>query len=84
VHLQYVYYLEAACKAGLLKQTTSDVKKRAKALKATNEAQGLPPLTFAKQVAKKERSRAKLKIIDDKVIKLLKACTLNKNQRKKL
>jgi hypothetical protein len=84
VHLQYVHHSEAAYKAGLLKQTASDVKKRAKALKATNEAQGLPPPTLAEQVARKEGSGAKLKITDDEVMKLLKACTLNKNQRKNL
>ena len=37
-----------------------------------------------KQVAQKVGSRAKLKISDKEVIQLLKACTLNKKQRKKL
>ena len=84
VHLQYVHHSEAARRAGLPKQTASDVRKQAEALKATNKAQGLPPPTLAEQVARQEGSRAKLKIIDNKVIKLLKACTLNKKQRKKL
>jgi len=84
VHLQYVHYLKAARRAGLLKQTASDVKKQAKALKATNKAQGLPPPTLAEQVARQEGSGAKLKITDNEVIELLKACTLNKKQRKKL
>jgi hypothetical protein len=38
VHLQYVYYSEAACRVGLLKQIASNVKKQAKAFKAINEA----------------------------------------------
>jgi hypothetical protein len=84
VHLQYVHQLEAARKAGLPKQTASDIKKRAEALKATNKAQGLPLPTLAEQVARKEGSGAKPKITDDEVIELLEACTLNKKQRKKL
>jgi hypothetical protein len=84
VHLQYVYYSEAARRAGLPKQTASNVRKRAEALKATNKAQGLPLPRLAEQVAKQEGIRSKLKITDNKVIKLLKACTLNKKQRKKL
>ena len=84
VHLQYVHHSEAARKAGLPKQTASDVKKRAEALKATNKAQGLPPPTLEEQVARKEGSGAQLKITDDEVMKLLDACTLNKKQRKKL
>ena len=84
VYLQYVYYSEAARRAGLPKQTASDVRKRAEALKATNKAQGLPLPTLAEQVARQEGSGAKLKITDNEVIELLKACTLNKKQRKKL
>ena len=84
VHLQYVHQSEAARKAGLPKQTASDVKKRAEALKAANEPQGLPPPTLAEQVARKEGSGAKLKIADDEVMELLEACTSNKKQRKKL
>jgi len=84
VHLQYVHHSEAARRAGIPKQTASDVKKRADALKATNETQGLPPPTIAEQVARKEGSGAKPKIIDNEVLELLEACTLNKKQRKKL
>ena len=84
VHLQYVHQAEAARRAGLLQQTASRVQKRAEALKKQHEADGLPPPTLEEQVTRKEGSGAKPKIIDDEVLELLNACTLNKKQRKKL
>jgi hypothetical protein len=84
VHLQYVHQAEAARRAGILKQTASDLQKRAEALKADHEAKGLPPPTLEEQVARKEGSGAKPKITDAEVLELLEACTLNKKQRKKL
>jgi hypothetical protein len=84
VHLQYVHQAEAARRAGLPKQTATDLKNRSVALQIERAEQGLPPPTLAEQIARKPGSRAKPKITDDEVLKLLNACTLNKKQRKKL
>ena len=43
VHLQYVHQAEAARRAGIPKQTASDLQKRVAALKIQHEANGLPP-----------------------------------------
>jgi hypothetical protein len=44
----------------------------------------LPLPTVQELVARKEGSRANPKILDNEVLYLLKSCTLNKKQRKKL
>jgi hypothetical protein len=84
VHLQYIHQVEAARRVGLKKQTANDLKIRANALKVEHAKKGLPPPTLVEQVARKLGSGAKPKIIDDEVLELLEACTLNKKQRKKL
>ena len=84
VHLQYVHLAEAARRAGIQKQTATDIKNRAAALEIEHAEQGLPPPTLAEQVARKPGSGAKPKITDEEVLELLDACTLNKTQRKKL
>ena len=53
--------------------------------KATEHTQkGLTPPTLEEQITRKPGSGAKLKITDNEVLELLKACTLSKKQRKKL
>jgi hypothetical protein len=84
VHLQYVHQAEAARRAGLPKQTATDLKNRSAELEILHAEQGLPPPTLQEQIARKKGSGAKPKITDEEVLELLEACTLNKKQRKKL
>jgi hypothetical protein len=84
VHLQYVHQAEAARRAGLLKQTATNLKNRSAELEILHAEQGLPSPTLQEQIAQKEGSGAKLKITDKEVLELLESCTLNKKQRKKL
>ena len=83
-HLQYIHQVEAACRASLKKQIATDIKNRSAALQIEREEQGLPPPTLEEQIARKPGNRAKEKIIDEEVLGLLEACTLNRKQRKKL
>jgi len=84
VHLEYVHCAEAARKAGLSSTTAKDLKKRAGELCLEHIKQGLPLPSYEEQVARKEGSGAKPKISEEEISRLLKACTLNKKQRKKL
>ena len=45
-HLQYVHQAEAARRAGLPKQTATDLKNRVGALMIKHDEQGLPPPTL--------------------------------------
>ncbi len=83
VHLQYIHQVEAARRAGLPKQTATDLKNGSAALQIEREEQGLPPPTLEEQITRKPSSRAKPKT-DEEVLELLDSCTLNKKQRKKL
>jgi hypothetical protein len=69
-------------KLGFFRQ--KDILKKASELCVERAEQGLPPPSLAEQVARKPRSRALSKISEEEVTKLLKSCTLNKKQRKKL
>jgi hypothetical protein len=83
-HCEYVTYAEAARKVGLLPSTTKDILKKAGKLCVERAEQGLPPPSLAEQVARKPGSGAPSKISEEEVTRLLKSCTLNKKQRKKL
>jgi len=86
-YLLYVHQAEAARKAGLAKSTATDIKNAAANVEISYAKQGLLPPTIQEQVEqikRKEGNRAKPKITDNKVIKLIKACILNKSQRQKL
>ena len=80
VYLQYIHQAEAARRAGLCSLTASDVKFRAGEVQIRHTEQGLLPPTLVEQVARKEGSGAKKKILDKDVLYLLKACTLNKSK----
>jgi hypothetical protein len=84
VHLEYVSQAEAARRAGLPKQTATDLKNRAAQLEIEHAEAGLPPPTWEEKVARKPGTGAKPKITEEEVTGLLEACTLNKKQRKKL
>jgi len=83
-HLQYVHCAEAVRKAGINSKAVIKIKERASELEVQHAKASLPLPTIQELVARKERSRAKPKILDNKVLHLLEACTLNKKQRKKL
>lgn len=51
VHLQYVHLAEAARRAGLPKQTATNLKNRSAELQILHAEQGLPPPTLDEQVA---------------------------------
>ena len=76
--LQYVHQAEAARRAGLKKQTASDLKIRAEIPKREHERQGLLPPTLEEQIARKPGSGAKPKITDDDVLgqRIRGPCTL--------
>lgn len=84
VHLQYVHQAEAARRVGLAKLTSTDIKNRAAEVEIAHAEQGLPPPTLKEQIARKLGSGAPSKILDEEVLHLLEACTLNRKQRKKL
>ena len=84
VHLEYVHYTEAARKTKLSLTTTKDLKKQVGELCIKHLEQGFPPPSYKEQVARKEGSRAKPKISEKEITRLLEACTLDKKQRKKL
>jgi hypothetical protein len=84
VYLEYVHQAEAARRAGIPKQTATDLKNRAEELIIEHAENGLPLPTLAEKIARKPGSRAKPKVTDDKVIRLMEACTLSKKQRQKL
>ena len=84
-HLQYVHQVEAARRAGLPKQTATDLKNRVAELEIKHAELGLPPPTIEEKIARKKGTGPqKLKIIEEEVTTLLEACILNKKQRKKL
>jgi hypothetical protein len=84
VHLEYVHQAEAARRAGIPKQTATDLKNRAEELTIEHAENGLPLPTLAEKIARKPGSGAKPKVTDNEVIRLMEACTLNKKQRQKL
>jgi len=85
-YLLYVYQAEAARRAGLAKSTATDIKNAAADVQIRYDEEGLNPPSIQEQVEqikRKEGSKRPKKITDKEVIKLIKACTLNKTQRKK-
>ena len=86
-HLLYVHQAEAARRAGLAKSTATDIKNAAADFQIRCDEQGLPLPTIQEQVEQlkhKGGNGRKPEITDKEVLELLKACTLNKKQRKKL
>jgi hypothetical protein len=86
-HLLYVHQAEAVRKAGLAKQTVTNIKNAITDVQIRYYEEGLPEPSIQEQVEqlkRKEGSGAKPKITDNKVLGLLEACILNKSQYKKL
>jgi hypothetical protein len=83
-HLQHVHCAEAARLAGLSSTTAKRLKAAAGDLQVERYKEGLPPPTLEEQVAGKPGSRRPPALTVDQVTDLLKSCTLNKKQRKKL
>jgi hypothetical protein len=86
-HLLYVHQAEAARRAGLPKQTATNIKNAAVNVQIRYHEEGLPEPSIQEQVEqlkRKEGSGAKPKITNDEVLGLLEAYTLNKGQCKKL
>jgi hypothetical protein len=83
-HLQDVTRAEAARLAGPSNSAGKDLKARAGALCIEYAEAGLLLPILEEQVQRKPGSGAKIRLTEELVTQLLKACTLNENSRKKL
>ena len=83
-HLQYVSLAEAARKSGIHRKTATNIKNRAAEIEIQLLEAGLSPPTIQEHIIRNKGSGNKPKITDEEVLPLLKVCTLNKNQKKKL
>jgi hypothetical protein len=79
-----VHSTEAARRAGININTAKKIRTRVSAFLVECEEAGLPTPTIKEQVARKPGSGAKPQTSAQEITNLLKSCTLNKKQRKKL
>ena len=81
-HLEHVYCTEVARLAGFPGTTVKDLKACTEALKTSHTKQGLQPPTLEELITRKPGSGLKPRVLIKQITGLLKACTLNKKQRK--
>ena len=82
--MNYITIGKATRLADLEYSTAKNLKTRVRELEVAHAEQGLPPSTIEEKVARKAGSGSAKKLTDDDPNTLLKECTWNRKQRKKL